>query len=180
MKRIQENKDEYYDTKLQKLTPLLSIFGIIVTLIFATMYSQNDFSFMKGMMLIMSYFFLVFGVFKIINLKNFADAYMTYDIIAMRSKSYALIYPFIEIILGIMYFFYIGGIYRDIFTFLITSIGTYGVWKALKNKDEIPCACLGMVFKVPMTKITLFENLLMAIMALYMVFAVLIMGNMQM
>lgn len=167
-------------SELQKIAPLLSIFALIAILTLVTMYLQNDFTFMKGMMLMMSYFFLVFGAFKVVNLKSFADAYITYDILAMKSRVYALSYPFIEIALGLMYFFYIGGIYRDIFTFILMSIGTYGVWKALQNKEEIPCACLGMVFKVPMTKVTLFENLTMAIMALYMVLDVLLMGNMQM
>ena len=167
-------------SELQKIAPLLSIFALIAILTLVTMYLQNDFTFMKGMMLMMSYFFLVFGAFKVVNLKNFADAYITYDILAMKSRVYALSYPFIEIALGLMYFFYIGGIYRDIFTFILMSIGTYGVWKALQNKEEIPCACLGMVFKVPVTKVTLFENLTMAIMALYMVLDVLLMGNMQM
>jgi hypothetical protein len=89
-------------------------------------------------------------------------------------------YPFIEIILGLMYLFSAGGIYRDVFTFLIMSISAYGVWKALQIKTEIPCACLGTVFKVPMTKVTLFENVFMALMALYMVVLYFLMGNMIM
>ncbi len=167
-------------TDLEKLVPLFSIFGLIFVLIGITMFIQNDFSLMKAMMLSMAYFFLVFGVFKVINLHNFVKTYMTYDVLAMRSKAYAYLYPFIEIVLGLMYFFYLGGVYRDIFTFIIMSISTIGVWEALKNKDEIPCACLGMVFAVPMTKVTLFENLFMALMALVMVLMYLIMGNMAM
>lgn len=167
-------------SEFQKLLPLLSIFGLIFLLTGITMIIQNDFSIMNIMMLSMAYFFLVFGAFKIINLHNFVDAYMTYDILAMKSKVYAYAYPFIEITLGVMYFFYMGGVYRDIFTFILMSIGTVGVWRALQNKDEIPCACLGMVFTVPMTKVTLFENLFMAIMALVMVLMYLAMGNMAM
>lgn len=167
-------------SEFSKLLPLLSIFALIGVLTFLTAFIQQDKSSMNLMMLMMAYFFLVFGVFKVINLKNFADAYMTYDIVAMKSRPYAFSFPFIEIALSIMYFFYIGGVYRDIFTFVLMSIGTVGVWNALKKEDEIPCACLGMVFKVPMTKVTLFENLLMAVMALYMVVAYLIMGNMAM
>jgi hypothetical protein len=165
-------------TELQKLLPLLSIFGVITLLTVGTTYFQIDFSGMNIMMLFMAYFFLIFGLFKVVNLKNFAEAYATYDVLAMKSKTYAYLYPFIEIGLGVLYFLYLGGVYRDVFTFIIMSIGTYGVWKALQDKDEIPCACLGMVFNVPMTKVTLFENLLMALMALYMVLAYVQMGNM--
>lgn len=167
-------------SELQKLTPLLSIFTSIGLLIILTEYLKNDFSSMNSMMLFMAYFFLVFGFFKVINIRSFVKAYMTYDVLAMRSKVYAYAYPFIELGLGIAYFLSFGGIYRDAITFVLMSVGTYGVWKALANKEDIPCACLGMVFNVPMTKVTLFENLLMALMALYMVVIYLMMGNMPM
>jgi hypothetical protein len=169
-----------HQSTFKKLLPLISMFGVIAVLTAVTMYIKQDYSFMTGMMSMMAYFFLVFGLFKLSNLSAFADAYMTYDILAKKSRTYALLYPFIEIGLGVLYFFVIGGIYRDLFTFIIMSIGTIGVWKALQNKDEIPCACLGTVFSVPMTKVTLFENLFMALMALYMVVITLSMGHMAM
>ena len=59
-------------------------------------------------------------------------------------------------------------------------IGNIGVAKALKKSEKIACACLGTIFSVPMTKITLFENLFMAIMALYMVIEALKMPNIVM
>ena len=165
-------------SKFKKLIPLLSIFGFIIVLTLATALFQADLSGMNLMMLSMAFFFLVFGVFKLNNLKGFAKAYAMYDVIAIKSKTYALAYPFIEIGLGVLYLFSFGGIWRDVFTFVIMSISAYGVWKALQVQDEIPCACLGTVFKVPMTKVTLFENLFMALMALYMIGTYFTMGNM--
>ncbi len=165
---------------LKKLTPLLSIFAVIIVLTVGTGLYQNDVSSMNLMMLSMAFFFLVFGLFKLNNLKGFAKAYAMYDVIAMKSKTYAHAYPFIEIILGFMYLFSFGGIWRDIVTFIIMSISAYGVWKALEKNEEIPCACLGTVFKVPMTKVTLFENVFMALMALYMINIYFTMGSMSM
>jgi hypothetical protein len=130
---------------------------------------MGDLSFMGLMMYMMAYFFLVFGVFKVFNLRAFADAYQTYDVIASRSRAYALAYPFIEIALGLLYLFWIGGLWRDVTASVLMIIGTIGVWRALQKKDEIPCACLGMIFSVPMTHVTLFENVVMALMAVYMV-----------
>ena len=164
----------------KKLIPLLSIFVLIIAMTLGTAWYQNDLGSMNIMMLSMAFFFLVFGLFKLYNLKGFAKAYAMYDVIAIRSKTYAHMYPFIEIGLGLLYLFSIGEISRDIFTFVIMSISGYGVWKALREQGEIPCACLGTVFKVPMTKVTLFENLFMALMALYMIFIYLTMGNMVM
>jgi len=175
-----KNVYKVQESEFQKILPLISIFGVIAILVAGTAYMQSNFLGMNIMMLFMAYFFFVFGLFKAVNLKNFAEAYATYDVLAMKSKTYAYLYPFIEIGLGIMYFLYVGGVYRDLFTFVIMSIGTYGVWKTLNTKEEIPCACLGMVFHVPMTKVTLFENVFMALMALYMILMYLQMGNMTM
>lgn len=161
----------------KKLTPLLSIFAVILIGTLLTAYIQQDISGMHLMMLFMGFFFLIFGGFKILNLKKFAEAYGMYDVLAMRSKAYALAYPFIELALGVAYLAHVGGLGRDLFTLLLMGISTYGVWKALQKKDEIPCACLGMVFKVPMTKVTLLENALMLLMALYMILIHFVSGN---
>lgn len=169
-----------HESMFRKLLPLLSILGLIVLFTYGTLVFKQDYSFMTGMMYMMAYFFLVFGLFKVLSLNGFADAYMTYDLIAMRSRVYALAYPFIEVALGLFYLFSLGGVYRDVLTFLVMTIGTIGVWKALQKKDEIPCACLGTVFSVPMTKVTLFENLFMALMALYMVFTAIVGGHVGM
>jgi hypothetical protein len=44
-------------------------------------------------------------------------------------------------------------------------ISAAGVARELLKKNRIPCACLGMVFVLPMTTVTLLEDLLMAVMA---------------
>ncbi|MCD8508323.1 MAG: hypothetical protein LRY42_02930 [Candidatus Pacebacteria bacterium] len=54
-------------------------------------------------------------------------------------------------------------------TILLSGMSAYGVWKKLQKKEEVPCACLGALFYVPMTYVTLVENLLMVIMALAMI-----------
>ena len=48
------------------------------------------------------------------------------------------------------------------------AISSIGVAIELSKKKEIMCACLGVVFKLPMTYVTLLEDLLMAAMALIM------------
>lgn len=114
-------------------------------------------------------FFFVFGILKILKLKDFAIAYKEYDILAMRSNAYAHAYPFIELGLGVLYFTNLIPLATNIATVIIMSIGAIGVYRKLRNKEEIPCACLGTVFKVPMTWVTLVEDLLMVFMALVMI-----------
>lgn len=88
-----------------------------------------------------------------------------YDLIAKRSHMYALAYPFIELTLGLLYLFGWQLILANWLTMVLMLISTSGVAQALLNKQNLTCACLGMVFKLPMTYVTLLEDLLMLCMA---------------
>ncbi len=156
------------DSGFKKFLPLIIIFSVIVLFTGITTYIHG-FTVEFAMRMMMGSFFAIFGAFKIFNLTAFADAYSTYDILAKRSRVYAFIYPFLEILIAVLYLSDIGGIYRDIFTFLLMTISSVGVVQKLRLKEEIPCACLGMVFKLPMTKVTLFEDVLMAVEAFIMI-----------
>lgn len=153
---------------LKKFLPVIIIFSLIVLCTTIATYIHG-FTLEFAMRAMMASFFSIFGAFKIFNLTAFADAYSTYDILAKRSRVYAFTYPFLEILLAVLYVLDIGGIYRDIFTFLLMAVSSIGVIQKLRLKEEIPCACLGMVFKLPMTKVTLFEDVLMAFEALVMI-----------
>lgn len=156
------------DTGFKKFLPLVVIFSSIILFTVIATY-VHGFTLEFAMRMMMGSFFAVFGAFKIFNLTAFADAYSTYDIIAKRSRAYAFIYPFLEILLAVLYLTDMGGIYRDIFTFLLMTVSSVGVIQKLRLKEEIPCACLGMVFKLPMTNVTLFEDVLMAVEAFIMI-----------
>lgn len=154
---------------LKDFAPLISI---LVVIILFTVYMWNTADNpdpIFGMRIFMSGFFLIFGAFKLIKWKGFVRAYKEYDILAKKSTAYAYFYPLIEVGLGLAYFFAWNLLLTNIITLAIMLIGSYGVWLKLRQKEEIPCACLGVVFKLPMTKVTLFEDLLMAVMALVMI-----------
>lgn len=116
----------------------------------------------------MAGFFLVFSFFKLLNLKGFADAYATYDLLAAKSRTYALAYPFIELALGLAFTFRLFPTIANVLTLALMLFGSLGVARALLQKRRIQCACLGTVLNLPMTHITLAEDLLMATMAALM------------
>lgn len=117
----------------------------------------------------MGLFFLVFSLFKISNISAFAEAYSTYDIIAKRSRVYGFLYPFIELTLGVMYLARFQLVIANWITLVAMIIGSIGVGYELAQKKTIVCACLGAVFKIPMTYVTLLEDVIMGAMALYMI-----------
>ena len=114
----------------------------------------------------MAGFFIFFSFLKLLNLSGFADAFSTYDVVASRFRAYALAYPFIELALGIAFALNVFTLQANALTILLMILGNFGVWQVLKRKGTIQCACLGTIFNLPMTKITLFENTLMLVMAL--------------
>lgn len=122
------------------------------------------------MNLFMAQFFLVFSFFKMLDLKNFAYSYSMYDIVAMKIKLYGFIYPFIELFLGISYLIQFNPIFTNTATIIVMGVSSIGVIKSVLNKQKIRCACLGAVFNLPMSTVTIIEDLLMIAMALTALF----------
>lgn len=155
--------------ELDKFRPLIAIFSIIIAFTLARQiyYGWNLFLAMNDAM---GSFFIIFGSFKLMNWEAFVEAYQMYDILAQKSKMYAYAYPLIELTLGILYILQINSIVLNIFTLILMLVSALGVMRALYKKDQITCACLGVIFKIPMTYVTLGEDLAMAIMALVLLF----------
>lgn len=153
---------------MKKFIPLISIFSIIIAYTIISQIYAESFSFMDAMRHFMAGFFIVFGGFKILNWKGFVEAYQMYDVVAKRSVFYAYLYPIIELSLGSAYLFNIYPFATNLITLIVMGVGIIGVVQALQKREEIQCACLGAVFKIPMTKVTLLEDVLMAVMALIM------------
>lgn len=153
---------------MKKLIPLFSMFALVVLLTAVIVYGSETYNAMFTGSMFMGSFFLVFGALKVIRLRAFAMAYREYDLLAMRSSTYAHTYPFIELVLAFGYFAGFYPVAVNTITLVVMLIGALGVYRKLRQREEIPCACLGTVFKVPMTWVTLGEDLLMAAMALWM------------
>ena len=114
----------------------------------------------------MAGFFIVFSFFKFLNLKGFADAFQTYDPIAKRFHGYGYVYAIFELMVGLAYLQVPNSILLNSSVLLVLTISSIGVFGALKAKQRIQCACLGTIFNLPMTKITLVENAMMMSMAI--------------
>ncbi|WP_291964822.1 heavy-metal-associated domain-containing protein [Maribacter sp.] len=153
---------------LSTYKPLILIIGFIAGVTLLVQYPFDSFDGMLWMRHFMAGFFIVFSFFKFLNLSGFAESYSMYDIIAARWKAWGYIFPFVELALGIAFLI---GIYPRMtlyITIAVVSIGTLGVIQSNLDKRKIKCACLGDVFNLPMTKVTIIENVSMLIMAAMM------------
>lgn len=117
---------------------------------------------------VMSVFFLTFAAFKLVSLEMFAITFAGYDIIAKKHKLWAYTYPFVQIFLGLGYFYFGSETVLHIITILISLVAGIGVLNELRKKSDIPCACLGTVIRLPLSKISFVEDFAMLIMAVFM------------
>jgi copper chaperone CopZ len=117
----------------------------------------------------MAAFFLSFSFFKFLDLKGFAESYFSYDIIAQKWMGWGYIYAFIELGLGLAYLLHLEPMITNSVTFLVMGISIIGVFRSVLQKRRIQCACLGTVFNLPMSTITIIEDGLMIAMSGYMI-----------
>jgi copper chaperone CopZ len=148
--------------------PLLLVFAYLIGLVAIVEITAGGFDWMRAMANFMGGFFVAFSFFKFLNLRGFADAYQTYDVLARPVRAYGYVYPFIELGLGIAYLVHFAPVVTNLVTLVVMLLSIVGVTQALLQKRRIQCACLGTVFNLPMTKVTFVEDALMAGMAAIM------------
>jgi len=148
--------------------PILLIFFYITLITGLIQFTNHHFDFMQAMRHFMAGFFLVFSFFKMLNLKGFAESYMMYDVLAKKIPVWGYVYAFVELGLGIAYIIDFNPIVTNAVTFLVMTISIIGVLQSVLNKKKIQCACLGDVFNLPMSTVTIIEDGLMIIMSLIM------------
>jgi hypothetical protein len=145
--------------------PILLIFFYISLVTVLIQLKNENFNWMQAMQYFMAGFFLVFSFFKLLNLKGFAESYVMYDVLAKRIPVWAYIYAFVELGLGIAYLINFNPFITNSITFIVMSISIVGVLQSVLNKKKIQCACLGAVFNLPMSTVTIIEDALMIAMS---------------
>lgn len=160
--------DEETGTWFETYKPIVLIFAYITGISFL-IEGQNGFNAVRWMHNFMGAFFLIFSFFKMLDLKGFAESYFSYDIIAKRWMGYGYVYAFIELALGIAFIANFNPLLTNAVTFIVMSISIVGVLQSVLNKRKIKCACLGSVFNLPMSTVTIIEDALMIVMSLVMI-----------
>ena len=153
---------------LETYRPIFLVFGYITGVTIVVQAVSGSFNWMQWMNHFMAGFFLVFSFFKLLNLKGFAESYAVYDIVAKRIKVYGYLYAFMELGLGISYLTGFNPLITNFITVIVMSVSIIGVLQSVLNKQKIKCACLGDVFNLPMSTITIIEDALMITMSLIM------------
>jgi copper chaperone CopZ/uncharacterized membrane protein YphA (DoxX/SURF4 family) len=155
------NNESVDDEATNSYYPIFLIFGYITGVSVLIQSLSEGWNWMMWMQHFMAGFFLLFSFFKLLDIKGFAEGYGSYDIVAKRLKGYGYAYPFVELALGISFLIGFQPLITNIVALIIMSISIVGVVQSLIKKSPFQCACLGTIIKLPLSKVTLFEDLLM-------------------
>jgi len=158
--KVEQNKSWFTTYR-----PIFLIFIYIFSITLFIQVTHQQFDPMQWMRHFMAGFFIVFSFFKMLDLKAFAETYSMYDVIAKRIPVWGYLYAFLELGLGIAYLVDFYPLVTNIVTFVVMSVSIIGVLQSVLNKKKIQCACLGAVFNLPMSTVTIIEDALMILMA---------------
>lgn len=145
--------------------PILLIFGYVTVISLAVSWQSGTVNFMTFMRVFMAGFFLTFSFFKMLNLKAFAESYAMYDIVAKKFSAWGYIYAFIELGLGLSFALNLSPVVVNWVTLIVMTVSILGVLESVLNKKKIQCACLGAVFNLPMSTVTIVEDAIMIAMS---------------
>jgi copper chaperone CopZ len=170
---IQHNEvAEQAKSWLETYKPILLIFGYISAVTLLVQLKNESFNLMEAMRHFMAGFFLVFSFFKLLNIKGFAESYVMYDVLAKAIPAWAYLYAFVELGLGIANVINFNPLITNLTTLVVMTISIIGVLQSVLNKKKIQCACLGAVFNLPMSTVTIIEDALMIVMSGTMFFMI--------
>lgn len=158
---MQEQAKSWFET----YKPILLIFFYISLITVLIQFKKEQIDLMQWMQHFMAGFFLVFSFFKLLNLKGFAESYVMYDVLAKKIPIWGYLYAIIELALGIGFLINYNPLLINSITLIVMSVSIIGVLQSVLNKKKIQCACLGAIFNLPMSTVTIIEDALMILMS---------------
>lgn len=154
--------------QLSTYKPLLLVVAYVLGATVVAELAHGGVQWPRAMSYFMGFFFLGFAFFKLLDVPKFADAFATYDLVARRSRAYGLAYPWLELLLGVLFVTRTTPIIANSVTLILMLVGLVGVVGAVRSGRKVQCACLGTAFNLPMSAVTIIENTAMAGMAAVM------------
>jgi YHS domain-containing protein len=156
-------------TDWKAYAPLATVFALLLAAVVALAWndpSAGRFLLRDSIVRFMAGFFLVFAGFKLLDLRGFAEGYATYDLLAQKVPAYGYVYPFVELLFGLLMLAGYHGAPLLWAEILVMGFSGVGVAIKLAKKEPFTCACLGTFLKVPLTKVTLAEDFGMVLLAI--------------
>ncbi|MDX1748844.1 MAG: glutaredoxin family protein [Methylophaga sp.] len=150
--------------------PVLAVFGVAALLALATSWMLGEgLLSIRTAELFIAISMSILALLKLQDVESFSTMFLNYDLLARRVVPYSYVYPFGELLAGVLM---VAGAMLWLAIPVALFIGTVGAVSVLKavyiDKRELKCACVGGGSNVPLGFVSLTENLMMIAMGLWM------------
>lgn len=150
--------------------PVLAVFGVAALLALAINWMLADgLLSIRTAELFIAISMSILALLKLQDVESFSTMFLNYDLLARRVVPYSYVYPFGELLAGVLM---VAGTMLWLAIPVALFIGTIGAVSVLKavyiDKRELKCACVGGGSSVPLGFVSLTENLMMIAMGLWM------------
>jgi hypothetical protein len=158
------------DPKAASYRPVIALFAMTaLTAMAASFAVTGSILTIRAVEWFIGFSMVVLALLKLQNVETFATMFLNYDLLAKRWVPYSYIYPFAEGFAGILM---VSGALTWLSAPIALFIGTVGAISVIKavyvDRRELKCACVGGSSNVPLGFISLTENLMMILMAVWM------------
>ncbi len=158
------------DPKGVTYRPVVVLFAITALMALATSMAALGAPFTwRALQWFIAFSMAILAMLKLQDVEAFSSMFLNYDLLARRWVPYSYIYPFAEGLAGILM---IAGVWLWLSVPVALFIGTIGAVSVVKavyiDRRDIKCACVGGASKVPLGFVSLTENLMMIVMAVWM------------
>ena len=161
------------DPKATSYTPIAAVFSITALMALAASFAafSNPFT-MRAAEWFIAFSMCVLAMLKLQNIETFSTMFLNYDLLARRWVPYSYVYPFAEALAGVLMVANALIWLSAPVALFIGGIGAVSVFKAVYlDRRELKCACVGGGSNVPLGFVSLTENVMMLVMAVWMPFA---------
>jgi len=155
-------------TEIKSYLPIIYIYVFSITLTYVTKIFFN-FNLSDSISIFLGIFSLTFAFFKILKLRDFVEAFSEYDFFTQKFRLYGFLFPFLELLFGASFLFLLDIVWIELLCLIFFSVNFISVLNALNKDKKFVCACLGDLIKLPLSKVSLIENLTMIFGVIYII-----------
>lgn len=158
------------DPKALTYAPVIALFGVAAFMAAAAAHTTPEgAASWRTLQFFIAFSMSLLALMKLRDVEGFARMFLNYDLLAQRWVRYAKLYPFLELVAGVLM---IAGVLNWLsipLALFIGGVGATSVFKAVYiDKRDLKCACVGGDSNVPLGFVSLTENVMMVGMAVWM------------
>ena len=159
-----------HDASAPSYRPVIAVFVVALLLAGASLIALGEaIASVRLIEWFVAFSMAILALLKLQDVERFSTMFLNYDLLARRWVPYASLYPFVELLAGVLM---VSGRLIGVAAPAALFVGSVGAGSVVKavyiDRRELRCACVGGSSTVPLGFVSLTENLMMVAMGAWM------------